>query len=202
MAAVVRCALPSAVLPGVRWYFLDGAAEDGDDASKWAPLGDVSKALRVSVRALQQWLAPDRDLQAYDVSDALRIVPYARLPPELKTRRGRSMISSPALEIYLRTVHGRYGRQRRSAHTEADLRQILPLAAPHVTLDADLVFFNGGNGCPRDRFVPEWLEPLAAQLGYALVPLASVATAAAAAPSSPSDPVNVCQVKSKRRPVQ
>ena len=184
-AAVVRCAVPSDVLPGVRWYFLDGAADEGDDSAKWTPLGDVSRRLRVSVRALQQWAAPGRELHKYDVSDSLRLVRYAELPDELKTRRGRSMIRSTALELYLRTVYGRRGAKRRSAHSEYDIARLLPLPAPRVSVTSAGVAFNDGEPMPRARFVAEWIEPLAAELGYALVPLATIAALHLSRPSPP-----------------
>lgn len=184
------CARPAAVdLPAVRWFCF---GECPDDEDKWAAVRDVAQALGVSDRALQQWIAPARNLRDHDVSDSLRLVPCADLPTELRTRRGRTMISAAAVDEYMHTVHRKHGQKRRAALSADEVRALLPLRVPRVSIDALHVYFDEGAPVPRDRLVSEWLEPLAAQLGYALVPLAAVA------PASAAPPINVCVVKRKR----
>jgi hypothetical protein len=190
------CARPAAVdLPAVRWFCFGECPADDED--KWAAVRDVAQALGVSDRALQQWIAPARNLRDHDVSDSLRLVPCADLPTELRTRRGRTMISAAAVDEYVRTVHRKHGQKRRAALSADEVRALLPLRVPRVSIDTLHVYFDEGAPVPRERLVSEWLEPLAAQLGYALVPLAAVAPDSAA-----ETPINVCTVKRKKQSAQ
>lgn len=186
MPPLVPCAAhPSC--PEVEWYLISGT-----EPECWAVLADVAGALGMSVRSLRQWVAPSRNVEAYDISTRIRTLKNRDLPPQLATRRGRTFISGTAVAFYRENIHGRKGPKRRRCLTSADrervVESVLPLDLPQ-TLVTDLHVALDQRVAPRGRFVKEWLRPLARKLGFGLVSLPPSATE--------STPVNVCTVKRK-----
>lgn len=201
----VKPCAPSSALPSVRWFTLEVAEE----AVKWAVHREVAAALGVSPRSLRQWMAPRRDFRSADVSDRLRVVPHERLPPSLRSKRGLLMIAESAVREYTERVRGRHGQKRRTELPADQIEALCPLRRPDLPVVTDTAVVLNDTAIPRDAFVCEWMEPLARQLGYALVPLPQtlslpaassslVPPPSAAAPTAEKAPINVCVVKRKK----
>lgn len=201
----VRPCAPSSALPSVRWFTLEAAGE----AVKWAVHREVAAALGVSPRSLRQWMAPRRDFKSADVSDRLRVVPHRRLPPALKSKRGLLMIAESAVREYTEKVRGRHGQKRRTELPVDQIEALRPLRRLDLPVVTDTAVVLNDTAIPRDAFVCEWMEPLARQLGFALVPLppalslsvvspSLVPPLSAAAPAAEEAPINVCVVKRKK----
>jgi hypothetical protein len=119
------------------------------------------------------------------------------------------MIAESAVREYTERVRGRHGQKRRTELAADQIEALLPLRRPSLPLVTDTAVVLNDMAIPRDAFVCEWMEPLARQLGFALVPLPpapSLILPFVTAPPPPpppqapeaSAPVNVCVVKRKR----